>query len=405
VKPIRVAVLGAGIMGSSVALFLARKGAKVTLIDAAPRPFCGASRWNEGKIHLGFLYAADSTLETARAVIPGGLAFKQFTEELIGTSLDHVTTAQDDIYLVHRDSIVETEALQHYFEAVAASIREHPQASCYLVDVSAITSRILTERELDCLADTRYVASGFCVPERSVSTLWVADRFINALEAEPRIEMLMATRVMGVSPAGDSADGKWKVSTEPAPDHSQYDFVVNALWEGKLAVDTYAELKPEHLWSHRYRLAVFLKSNQRCDLPSAVIGFGPFGDIKNYTGEDFYLSWYPAGLVAEGTDIDPPPIPKLSDSDKSSVASAIVNELGTLLRGVAEVAAAAQDVAVEGGWVFAIGRGSLADARATIHRRYQFGVRRRGSYFSVDTGKYSVAPWLARQVADAILGE
>lgn len=50
-----VAVLGAGILGSSVALFLARRGALVTLFDAKNRPFEGASRWNEGKIHLGYI--------------------------------------------------------------------------------------------------------------------------------------------------------------------------------------------------------------------------------------------------------------------------------------------------------------------------------------------------------------
>ena len=55
----RVAVLGAGIMGSSTALYLARAGIQVDLFDAADRPFSGASRWNEGKIHLGFLYAND----------------------------------------------------------------------------------------------------------------------------------------------------------------------------------------------------------------------------------------------------------------------------------------------------------------------------------------------------------
>ena len=49
------AVLGAGIMGCATALWLARRGDRVTLIDAGDRPFAGASRWNEGKIHLGYL--------------------------------------------------------------------------------------------------------------------------------------------------------------------------------------------------------------------------------------------------------------------------------------------------------------------------------------------------------------
>jgi hypothetical protein len=53
--------------------------------------------------------------------------------------------------------------------------------------------------------------------------------------------------------------------------------------------------------------------------------------------------------------------------------------------------------------VFAAGSGSLADPHATLHRRDKFGVRRRGTYYSVDTGKYSTAPWLAQQLAGEIL--
>ena len=59
-----VAVLGAGILGSCIALLLARKGITVDLFDLESAPMSGASRWNEGKIHLGYLYGADTTLET-----------------------------------------------------------------------------------------------------------------------------------------------------------------------------------------------------------------------------------------------------------------------------------------------------------------------------------------------------
>jgi glycine/D-amino acid oxidase-like deaminating enzyme len=45
-------VLGAGIMGCSLAMFLARRGADVTLIDEADAPFARTSRWNEGKFTL-----------------------------------------------------------------------------------------------------------------------------------------------------------------------------------------------------------------------------------------------------------------------------------------------------------------------------------------------------------------
>src|SRR6187551_2219154 len=124
----RVAILGAGIMGASLALFLARRGFDVCLFDRESAPLAGASRWNEGKVHLGYLYAADPSLKTARALLPGGLAFKRLTEELIGMPLGPVTTAEDDIYLVHRDSIIAPDVMQHYFEAVSALVRDHPAA-------------------------------------------------------------------------------------------------------------------------------------------------------------------------------------------------------------------------------------------------------------------------------------
>lgn len=65
-KTKRIAILGAGIMGSATALFLARRGHLVSLYDAADSPFSAASRWNEGKIHLGYIYSADPSLKSAR---------------------------------------------------------------------------------------------------------------------------------------------------------------------------------------------------------------------------------------------------------------------------------------------------------------------------------------------------
>ena len=35
-----------------------------------------------------------------------------------------------------------------------------------------------------------------------------------------------------------------------------------------------------------------------------IVAVGPFGDVKNYNGRDFYLSWYPVGLVAEGAGLE-----------------------------------------------------------------------------------------------------
>jgi hypothetical protein len=389
-------------MGSSLALFLARKGVQVTLIDALSKPFSCASRWNEGKVHLGYLYAADPSLKTARALIPGGLAFKRLTEELIGMPLDPVTTGEDDIYLVHRDSIIQSDVMEQYFEAVSALVRDASAASDYLVDASASASRSLSRAELEELTDTDVVVAGFRVVERSVWTGWVADRYVDALLAEPRIELMLNTQVNGVRRAGTSVDGRWHVEAEPKLPAS-FDFVINALWEGRLAIDTTVGLNDEPGWSHRYRLSLFVHTDRRFDIPSTVLALGPFGDIKNYTGHDFYLSWYPAGLVAEGHALSPPGLPLLDDATRGAITDSVVAELARVFPSITELVASAQTRTLDGGWVFAGGHGSLRDPLATVHKRYGFGIRRLGSYISVDTGKYSIAAWLAEKVVEQVI--
>ena len=52
-----ITVLGAGLTGVATALELAKRGAQVTLLDQDPFAVNRASLRNEGKIHLGLIYA------------------------------------------------------------------------------------------------------------------------------------------------------------------------------------------------------------------------------------------------------------------------------------------------------------------------------------------------------------
>ena len=52
--PSRVAVIGAGVVGSAVALGLARRGADVTVLEAEGEPGLAASGTNSGVLHTGF---------------------------------------------------------------------------------------------------------------------------------------------------------------------------------------------------------------------------------------------------------------------------------------------------------------------------------------------------------------
>ena len=397
----RAAVLGAGIMGSAVAIDLARRGLEVTLIDREAAPMAATSRWNEGKIHLGYLYGADPTTATAQHILPGSLLFAERARELIGGELDGHTTSDDDVYLLHRGSVVGPDEVRARFGAISALIRQHPDAGRYLVGVSDARVTELTPAELRTVAGEDIVA-GFRVPERSVDTRWFADRLAGAVGSEPGVTLQLDTTVTGAEPC-DSVDGRWRVHSDNGYDE-EFDVVVNALWGGRLPIDVTAGLIPEPPWSHRFRLCVFVRTRTQHDLPSAIVAVGPFGDVKNYNGRDFYLSWYPVGLVAEGAglELEAPAVP--TGPEAEAFVDRVRQALERVMSGIGPVFDDAESAIVHGGFVFARGAGALDDPRSGLHRRDRYGVERRGAYFSVDTGKYSTAPWSAQLIAAEIAG-
>jgi hypothetical protein len=396
-----VAVLGAGIMGASLAIFLARKGVAVSLFDAEEAPMSGASRWNEGKIHLGYLYGADKTLNSARHLIPAGLAFAPLMQRLLGQSLQGCTTEGDDIFLIHRDSVINAAQAKEYYREVSEMVRSAPGADHYLIDVRKARCDELSFRELGAISDTAQVGAGFRVPERSVQTNWIADRLCAAVALEPCIHQRMGVRVTAVHPC-DDPEGRWQVCSRDGLE--DFDCVVNTLWQNRILIDKTAGLQAPVEWSKRYRLALFVRTQQKVSTPSSVLAVGPFGDIKNYNGRDFYLSWYPAGLAYEtdntmpGTDFTP------TGLDVEAISSATRAGLSNILAGVDDILDNSSKSRLAGGWVFAQGRGSLASPASSLHRRDRFGVCRVGRYYSVDTGKYSLAPWMAESLSREIAG-
>ena len=67
----QVLILGAGITGSLAAIHLADAGWDVALLDRSGQAMTGASRWNEGKIHLGYCYLGDASMDSARLMLDG----------------------------------------------------------------------------------------------------------------------------------------------------------------------------------------------------------------------------------------------------------------------------------------------------------------------------------------------
>jgi glycine/D-amino acid oxidase-like deaminating enzyme len=372
-------------LGSSVAILLARRGIRVTLFDASERPMSRAGRWNEGKIHLGYMYAADRSLNTARKLMPGGIAFQPIIENLIESSIEPHLTRGDEIFLTHANSVVDPDSMFRYLKAVWELGR----------DTRDGTKRpaALTRDELSEISESPQIVAGYRVPERSVNTNWLADRLINRLESDRGIEIRCNFSVTSVS----KERGCWRISTDCTM-FEGFDAVVNALWEGKSVVDEAMGRSPNQPLSYRYRVSVFMKV-PNTSIKNVVITTGPFGDIKNYDGHHIYLSWYPAGLLLDCCQKHAPVRPRIDRAMEGEICARIIDGLSTYFPAVIDLPTVAEEMVVRGGWVVAHGGGLLSDPMSRLHRRDEFGILRDDNYYSVDTGKYSVAPWLASQIA------
>lgn len=381
----RIAVLGAGMLGSSVAILLARSGCRVTLFEGSAQPLNRAGRWNEGKIHLGYLYAADESLNTARTLMPGGLAFQSIVEGLIETSVESHLTQHGEYFLVHADSVVSPALmLQHAKRvwAMTASLgSNHAQPS------------LLPRKELEQITTNPQIVAGYRIPERSVDTNWLADRLEERVKADPRIDLRCNCFVTSLSNDND----RWHVLTNDDA-FDGFDAVINALWEGKSAIDEVVGLASHEALTYRYRVSVFLKV-PKTSIGNVVITTGPFGDIKNYDGQRVYLSWYPVALLQQHRQKHAPATPVLLPGQERKIGDRIIEELSQFFPAVTELSKTAEQFLVRGGWIVAPGDGALSDPRSSLHRRDELGITRRGNYYSVATSKYSVAPWLATQIA------
>ena len=116
-----VAVLGGGLQGSAVALELASNGVKVDLYEREAECMSQASAQNECKIHLGYVFANDPSLATARVLSKGALNFAPLMRRWLGDGFDNMPVSSPFCYLVHNDSMVPLEALEHHYKPVHVS--------------------------------------------------------------------------------------------------------------------------------------------------------------------------------------------------------------------------------------------------------------------------------------------
>jgi glycine/D-amino acid oxidase-like deaminating enzyme len=401
----RVAVLGGGMQGSCCALALAARGASVTIFDRNDRLLSRAAIANEGKIHLGYMYANDPSLSTARMMIRGALSFGPFLARHLGTDVGSISVSQPASYVVHRDSQRGAAAVGSYLDAVHRIILEAScdnTASYFGRDLSQPPRR-WSEAERAAAFDPGIAVDAFDSAEVAVNPVWLADALRERVHSDPAIETRLEHEVLAVEDAQDPVvDTKGPSGTARAG----FDHVVNALWEGRLAIDATLGFGPKRPWLHRLKYGVSFRLPVGARRPpSATFVSGPFGEVVTYADGLIYLTWYPVCLAGLSSEMTPPAWPTYpGEPQRTRLLTGTIESMSgfvSALRGVD--AADLTDVTVRGGAIVAWGATDIYDISSELHRRYEIGVTTHGRYHSVDPGKLTMAPYFAQLLADRVL--
>ena len=401
----RVAVLGGGLQGCCTALALAERRLRVTLFDKNEALLTKAAIANEGKIHLGYMYAGDPTLSTAKTMLAGALAFAPFLERYLGKPAHSFSVSVPATYIVHRDSQHSAEIVCAYFEAVHALIQEAAEGrkGAYFGKDLHAPLRPWPVAEKAAEFDPEIAVAAVSTPEIAINPVALAQIIRDCIAAHPLIEVRCGHNVL----AAEIERNQICVLSEgrDGPSRDSYDYVVNALWDGRLRLNEFLGFRANRPWLHRlkYGVSFRLPPGVRSP-PSATFVLGPFGEVVTYGDGIVYLTWYPECLKAISSDLTPPdwdtyapePLRSRIIGGTLRALSAIVPSLGVL------DAESLPEATVKGGAIVAWGKTDIYDPASELHRRFEIGVTTEGRYHSIDPGKLTMAPYFAEICAERI---
>jgi glycine/D-amino acid oxidase-like deaminating enzyme len=406
-QDIRIAILGAGAAGVCTALELANRGYFVDLYDENDRAISRASLNNEGKIHLGLVYAKDRSLKSARTMILGAIHFRSCLSRWIDfdSILAHASTPF--YYGVHTGTMMGVEDLERHYAHCKSLLEDACSATglSYLGLDRTLQAEKLPTRQRESIVDGDHFPNLFRTSERAIDPRALGHALREAVHASPRIRFIPSARVSGIE---WTRAGRLQISFRRDGEAltERYDQVANTLWHGRLALDASLGLRPDRGWIFRFKAGGWINVPIGPEsLPSLTIVLGPFGDLVNFERRGFYLNWYPIGLIGTSGELTPPNWEaSLSPEQGRDLIRRSYDELIERCPALRHVEYSEGDVELCGGVIFAWGDTDIHDASSDLHTRYEIGIHSVKNYHSVNTGKFTMSPYLGYRTAERILG-
>jgi glycine/D-amino acid oxidase-like deaminating enzyme len=380
-----VAVLGGGILGCLSALHAARAGFSVTLLESRPSLWSEASAVNEGKIHLGPVFALASA-RTQEVLMDSALSFAGIVEDALETPVDWEELAGDDFeYLVMPDSLLGPDELGQVYAGLNRLI---PEGARYLGRPITRVSETRARRDPDT------GLASFRTSERAVDPRKLGALVTRALHSHPSIAVRTDSEVIGVHPR---SGGRVAVSCAGEAEGDVFDYAINCTWTQQQVLLAAAQ--------HRQKLNYRVKSAVRlAPFPGArtvTLVQGPYGDVVRH-GDHVYASWYPVGRLSNEYGVAPSAHARelrlRADGDRDLGQRQI-----EALRGFGLLPDEVEVESVMSGFIVGHGAVDIDSRRSRLHDRSDFGVSvHDGTVLTPHTYKLTSAPLAARAAVDRL---
>ena len=399
----KIAVIGGGLTGCLAALELAERGHSVVIFDRENDLLLRASTANEGKIHLGYVYAADASFRTAERLIDDALMFNSILERWMSPLTFEACLVDTFQYIVPCDSNLSVGQIKHHFKRVETRIKERKRQLnlTYLGQTE-------TPRYKICSTPTSPGAVCFKTQERGVWPRGIAKSIRDLVASHPRVQTITNARVR----CAERRATKWQIvfaETERKPD-GPFEIVVNAAWADRRSIDRRSGFPSSEAWFTRYKFGVLLENASRifegAPPMNTTATSGSYGDSVYFKQDDsLYCSWYPVGMcfstLEEFSDAglplpeEPEQLMRKTWKGYATIDPAYrrLGELSSPLGG-----------RLIGDLIIAKGRSDIDDPLSGLHRRDDHGPRELSEgYWSIETGKYTSTARCAVQCVEAIL--
>ena len=396
-----VGILGAGIQGCCVALLFKKLGYDVSLIDQMNDIMEMASKNQEGKIHLGFVYSNDQTFQTGEKMMLSALNFSCVLEYLLDEKIDWKKLKSNKfMYLIPHDSLVPIEKIIEYFDQLqnlyTKMIKENP----FLSYIGEQPDKIFYQIPVPDNVDNEFFKYAFQTEEIAISQPLLKNIIKKSLITK-NINLILNEYIIDIK---KNLNNKYDIQTDKG--YFQFDKIVNCLWSGQQEIDQRLGLNLKN--ENNLRLKFGITSNYITELenmPSITIVNGPYGDYVNFPYKDdrrMYFSWYPYsmyGMIVNET------IPtEWNDICKDNIDVKLkeeqLNKHNEKFKELFKREFAFIDPKLIGGIIVAIGKDDINHLDSKLHQRNDKSVFHDDGYYSISTCKFTSAPyntWLLKK--------